>query len=298
MERTILAPLPLDQWEESRLYTQLVCQIIGKTRRKLHPFINHWWHLTLYLSARGLTTGGIPYREGEVDIELDLFSHKVVIRRDDEICEIPLYGQPIAEFYHDYRAGLRKLDIDVTMLPKPCYCKSTVPFPIDQEHATYDADAVHRAWTVLVQADAALKEFRSRFTGKCSPVHLFWHSFDLACTRFCGKHAPALEGADAVTQEAYSHEVISAGFWFGDDNLPEPAFYTYSAPAPAGLMDQKLHPPEAEWILLRGMPEAILRYEDVRRSKEPRAMALDFLQSSYEAGANLAAWDREALERG
>ncbi|MFI5387964.1 MAG: DUF5996 family protein [Fimbriimonadales bacterium] len=297
MERHRLPPLPLAEWEDSRLYLQLVCQIIGKTRLKLHPPMNHWWHATLYLSARGITTGAIPIEGDELDIELDLCSHKVVLRRRDRIEEIALYGQPICDFYHSFRAALREMDVDVPIVARPYFCKSTIPFRTDTEHSTYDADAVHLAWVALSQVEGVMKEFRSGFIGKCSPVHLFWHSFDLACTRFSGRAAPAMEGVDAITIEAYSHEVISVGFWFGDDVTPEAAFYCYSAPAPAGLADQPLRPAEASWVMLRGAPMALLRYEDVRASSDPRSAVMAFLQSSYEAGANLGAWDRGALDR-
>lgn len=296
MERDGLPALPLLEWEESRLYAQLVCQMIGKTRLKLHPPMNHWWHVPLYLSARGLTTGGIPYHGSQVDIELDLIDHKVIVRRGDSLVEVPLYGQSICEFYGQYRAALRKVHIDVEILAKPYKCKSTVPFGDDTGHCTYDGDAVNRAWTVLAQVDGVLKEFRSRFIGKCSPVHVFWHSFDIACTRFSGRAAPPID-ADAVTKEAYSHEVISAGFWFGDDNIPEAAFYCYAAPSPAGLADEPLTPSSARWETPYGSPMAILRYNDLRQEHDPHATLLDFLESSYAAAAKLANWDRAALER-
>jgi hypothetical protein len=296
MDRARLPALPLADWEPSRLYLQLVSQIVGKTRLKLHPPINHWWHVSLYLSARGLTTAGIPYREEQLDIEIDLIDHKVVVRLGDQTGEVALYGQPICDFYADYRSVLKDLDVDVHLLAKPYRCKSTVPFPDDSEHCAYDTEAVHRAWQVLAQVDKVMKEFRSRFIGKCSPVHQFWHSFDLACTRFSGRAAPPIE-ADRVTQEAYSHEVISTGFWFGDDNTPEASFYAYSAPAPKGLADQPLSPAQARWVTLNGAPMALLAYEDVRKSADPEAMVLEFQQSAYEAGARLAGWDRAALER-
>jgi hypothetical protein len=290
-----LPPLRLAEWEDTRLYLQLVCQIVGKTRLKLHPPLNHWWHVTLYLSPTGLTTGGIPYRGSEVEVGMDLFRHTVWIQRGEGRRELPLGGS-IADFYGAYRAALQELGIEVKMLARPYDCKSTIPFSEDREHSTYDPAAAHRAWTVLAQMDGELRRFRSGFIGKCSPVHMFWHSFDLACTRFSGRRAPAFE-ADARTQEAYSHEVVSAGFWFGDDSVSEAALYAYAAPAPEGLMDRPLKPASASWMLLRGAPMALLRYGDIRSSPDPAGSIREFLQSSYEAGAEGLDWNRSELER-
>jgi hypothetical protein len=185
----------------------------------------------------------------------------------------------------------------VKIVRKPYECKSKIPFADDRQHAAWDAEAVEKAWRILTEIEPVFKEFRGRFVGKCSPVHMFWHSFDLAVTRFSGRPAPAMPDADPVTREAYSHEVNSAGFWFGDDNLPEAAFYCYSFPAPTGLDQQPLRPAKAFWQEVRGAPMALLLYRDWRQMPDPRTALLDFLQSSYEAGANSAAWDRSALER-
>jgi hypothetical protein len=294
----MLAPLPLSEWEGSRLYWQLVCQIVGKIRLKLHPPINHWWHVTLYVSARGLTTGGIPYQGGTLDIELDLIDHQTIIRTSSGRQEqVALAPRPIADYYQELMDALSSLGIEVKIVGRPYDAKSTIPFAEDHEHATYDADAIRRAWLALSHIDLAFKDFRGRFIGKCSPVHLFWHSFDLACTRFSGRGGPSMEGADGVSQEAYSHEVISAGFWFGDNNVPKPAFYCYSYPLPDGLVEEKLAPSAAYWQELRGSTMAMLDYDDVRQSDDPSGMILEFLQSSYETGARLSKWDRSALER-
>ncbi|MCK6545010.1 DUF5996 family protein [Myxococcota bacterium] len=293
-----LPALPLADWEPSRLQLHLMTQIVGKIRLALHPWRNHWWHSTLYLSARGLTTGPIPFGAESFDAELDLVDHALVVRTTKgEVAKTPLDGRPICDFYRDVHALLAGLGVEVAIDARPYKCKSSVPFDGDREHATYDPAAVSRAWRVLSAIAPVFDEFRGRFTGKSSPVHFFWHSFDLAVTRFSGRRAPELPGADRVTREAYSHEVSSAGFWFGDDTTPEPTFYSYAAPAPDGLVGTPLSPPTARWLELHGSPMAILRYEDVRTSARPEETLLAFLQSSYEGAADLARWDRAALER-
>lgn len=288
--------LSLAEWEDTRLYLQLVCQIVGKTRLALHPPLNHWWHVTLYPSARGLSTAGIPVLGKELEILVDLVAHRIVISLASETAEIPL-GGPICDIYTAYLGALRGLGIKVEIDGKPYKCKSKIPFALDREHSNYDPAAAGRASQVLSIIARPFTEFRGRFIGKCSPVHMFWHSFDLACTRFSGRRAPPMPQADPVTREAYSHEVISAGFWFGDDNLPEAAFYCYAAPAPDGLDEEPLRPAVASWQKQRGSPMAILRYEDVRTSDHPERTIIDFLQSSYDAGAKRAGWNRDDLER-
>ena len=293
-----LPVLELSEWEDSRLKWQLVCQIIGKVRLKMHPPVNHWWHVPLYLSPRGLTTDDIPFKDGLFSIEVDVLSQRVVVATSSpRAVEIPLDERPVADIYADLRRALSDLGIEAKILARPYKCKSDRPFAEDREHTAWDTDAVTKAWRVLTEIEPVFKEFRGRFIGKCSPVHMFWHSFDLAVTRFSGRRAPEMPTADAVTREAYSHEVNSAGFWFGDDNTPEAAFYCYTAPAPSGLDQQPLRPAKAFWQELYGSPMALLLYRDWRESEDPRAALLDFLQSSYEAGANAAGWDRAALER-
>jgi hypothetical protein len=291
-----LVTLPLAEWEDSRLYLQLVCQIVGKTRLALHPWLNHWWHVTLYVTSRGLTTGPIPTERGILEIDLDLLDHVVVIGTDrGDRREVRLAPRPIAVFYGEYMRALDELGWSCKILPKPYQCRSTIPFPEDREHATYDAAAVTRAWRVLTAIDAVLWEFRGRFIGKCSPVHLFWHSFDLAVTRFSGR-AAADPPVQRVSHEAYSHEVCSAGFWFGDESLPEAAFYCYAWPAPAGLGARALSP-LAAWVEAGDNLQARMLYEGWRKSPDPRAALLAFLESSYAAIADLADWDRAGLER-
>lgn len=293
-----LPPMPLDVWADSCLYWQLMSQILGKIRLELHPWMNHWWHVALYVTPRGTTTGTIPYADSDFDIELDLTDHKFVLRGGDgQILRLPIDGRPIADFYTHVFNMLESIGVNVEILAKPYKCKSTVPFAEDRIHASYDPMLVHRAWTILRTVEPVFKQFRSRFIGKCSPVHQFWHSFDLACTRFSGRRAPDTAMMGVVDKEAYSHECISAGFWFGDDSLPEPAFYSYTWPAPQGLADQPLKPAKAFWREVHGSPQATLLYNDLRNMDDPQAALLDFMQSSYEAGANLAGWNRTELER-
>jgi hypothetical protein len=291
-----LAALPLAEWEDSRLYLQLVSQIVGKTRLALHPWLNHWWHVALYVSPRGLTTGPIPRERGILQIDLDLIDHVVRIGTDrGDRREVVLTARPIAAFYGEFMRSLDEVGWPCTILPKPYQCRSTIPFPDDREHATYDRAAVTRAWRVLTAIDAIFWEFRGRFVGKCSPVHLFWHSFDLAVTRFSGR-AAADPPVQRVSHEAYSHEVCSAGFWFGDETVPEPTFYCYAWPSPAGLASRTL-PKLAAWAEAGDSVQARMSYEQWRSTRDPRAELLAFLESSYAVVADLAQWDRAGLER-
>lgn len=292
-----LQPMPLAEWEDTRLRWQLMCQIVGKVRLKLHPWMNHWWHVPLYVSARGLTTGSIPYQEGVMDIEFDLIDHHVSIRSNEgDKLEIPICRLPICDFYDEVLGALTDIGAKVQIVKKPYKCKSDIPFDKDSKHVTYDPHKVTRAWKVLTEIEPIFKEFRGRYVGKCSPVHMFWHSFDLAVTRFSGRRAPDHPEWDSVAREAYSHEVNSAGFWFGDDNTPDPMFYCYTSPSPEGITEQPLAK-NAFWGELNGAPYALYRYEDWRKASEPKKALLDFLESSYEAGAKQAKWDRKALER-
>jgi hypothetical protein len=293
-----LAPLHLLEWEDCRLSWQLMCQVVGKVRLDMHPFMNHWWHAPLYVSPSGLTTGAVPFAAGVFEIELDAIRHKLCVSTSqNQRHEFRLEGISIQEFYNKTINSLSLCGIHPQLKARPFKCKSTVPFDEDLEHFAYSGARVHRAWAVLTQIEPVFKQFRGRFIGKCSPVHMFWHSFDLAVTRFSGRRAPEMPGADPVTREAYSHEVNSAGFWFGDDDLPEPAFYCYSAPSPKGLAEEPLAPEGAVWMVRNGSPMAILKYEAWRKMGDPAGALLNFLQSSYEAGARCANWDREALEK-
>ncbi len=290
-------PLPLEEWRATKNTLHLFAQIIGKIRLKLVPKTNHWWHVPLYISSQGLTTRAIPYGYGNFEIELDLLDHSLTIRTNGgHKRSFPLYdGLSVSEFYHRTFQALGELGIDVKILARPYEAPSTEPFETDHRDCAYNRDYVNRFWRILVAVDGILQEFRGRFIGKSTPVHLFWHSFDLALTRFSGRPAPAREGAGRVEREAYSHEVVSFGFWAGDDNVPAPAFYSYTFPEPEGLRDEPLRPEQAYWGTVHGGAEALLMYDDVRRADDPRAMVLEFLESAYEAGARRAGWDIDKL---
>jgi len=288
--------LPFAEWEKTCDTLHMWTQIVGKTRLNLTPLENHWWNVPLYVTPRGLGTSAIPWKRGSFAIEFDLVAHRLLFETSEGVeHSMRLYPRSVADFYAEYRAALRALGIDARIYKVPVEFDDTTPFDQDHHHASYDAESVERFRRVLVHADRAFKQFRSRFLGKCSPVHFFWGSFDLAVTRFSGKRAPEREGADPVTREAYSHEVTSCGFWPGDRRFPHPAFYAYSAPTPAGLEREPVRPAAGGWNSPLG--EFILRYEDVRAMPEPEQAVLEFCQSTYEAGAKLAQWDRANLER-
>lgn len=294
-EAPTLPPLPLKEWEDTKETLHRHCQIAGKVRMEYSPYRNHWWNVTLYVTTRGLTTGPIPYGRTTFDISFDLLENRLVVTTGEGAFSFALDDLPVAEFYRRLFEGLRSLEIDASINPEP--------FGLDDEH-TLDANAYHctcaegyvrRYHHVLGWVDQVFKEFAGRFNGKTSPVQLYWHSFDLAVTRFSGRRAPVRSGADPVTREAYSHEVISFGFWPGDPSFREPAFYSYTAPEPEGLTEQPLHPPAASW---QEGGTALLTYEEVRSSASPRETLLGFLQSAYEAGAKTAGWDVEEFRAG
>jgi hypothetical protein len=289
--------IPLEAWRPTKNTLHLYCQIIGKIRLAMHPRINHWWHVPLYVSPRGLTTRTIPYSGGNFEIELDFREHALKIHSSSSGSEdFALYdGLTVADFYSSVFANLAKLGIAPEIKPIPYEAPSITPFAEDTENKSYDKEYVRRFHQTLVTVDHILNEFRGRFVGKSTPVHMFWHSFDLALTRFSGKKAAPREGAGLVEREAYSHEVISFGFWFGDDKVPAPAFYSYAAPEPAGLAEEPLSPPSANWAESNGAHLAMLMYEDVRTSANPRDSVLEFLESAYQAGAKRAGWDVEKL---
>lgn len=292
-----LPEIPLEAWRPTKNTLHLYCQIVGKIRLALHPRLNHWWHVPLYVTPHGLSTHTIPYKNGNFEIEFDFCSHSLEIRTSDgRVEDFALYdGLAVADFYRSVFENLAKLGIEPKIRPIPYEAPSTTPFPEDNENCSYDKEYVERFHKTLVAVDDILGEFRGRFLGKSTPVHMFWHSFDLALTRFSGKRVPVREGANRVEREAYSHEVISFGFWFGDDNVPAPAFYSYSAPEPAGLADEPLSPAAAKWQESNGAHLALLMYEDVRTAADPRRTVLDFLESAYSAGAKRAGWDTSEL---
>jgi hypothetical protein len=243
-----------------------------------------------------LSTWSIPYHDDLFDVEFDFVGHQLQVRMTSGASKfIPLRPQSVAAFYEEYLNLLRSFDIDAKINPKPVEVGDPIPFAEDRQHASYDKDSVYRFWRILQRSDTLFKRFRARFLGKSSPVHFFWGSFDLAVTRFSGRPAPPRPGADAITREAYSHEVISAGFWPGNGGFGTPAFYCYAAPQPAELEKQQVRPSQAFYS--DELKEFILKYDDVRQADSPDDELLEFLQSSYEAAAELAGWDRAALER-
>jgi hypothetical protein len=298
MKEEFFPPLPLDEWRATKDMLHLYCQIVGKVRLAMHPRINHWWHVPLYVSPRGLTTRSIPLGFNNFEIEFDLQKHKLRIATGTgEKRKFSLEdGLSVAEFYHKLFENLVELGIDTRIKAVPYETPWTTPFAEDNEHRSYDKEYIRRFHSVLVSVNDIFKEFRGRFTGKSTPVHMFWHSFDLALTRFSGKEAPVREEAGMVEREAYSHEVISFGFWAGDDKVPAPAFYSYTAPEPAGLTDEPLQPETAKWQESGGGHLALLMYEDVRGEADPRGRILEFLESSYLAGAKVAGWDTEKFK--
>jgi hypothetical protein len=296
VRRAALPPLPLSEWEDTKITLHMYLQIVGKVRLGLMPFQNHWWHVPHYVSSRGLTTRPIPVRGGAIQVDFDFVDHRLIVTATDGRHEgFPLEGRSVAEFYSHFFRLLRGFEIDVEILSRPFDQPFDTPFPDDHDHASWDREYVERFWQILVWAYGVMSEFSGRFLGKTTPVHLFWHSFDLALTRFSGRPGPDMEGADPVSREAYSHEVVSFGFWPGDANFPFPAFYSYTSPEPEGIRDQPLGPEGAGWGELRGASLAYYGYEEARTSADPRASVLAFLESSYQAGAQLGDWDLEAL---
>ncbi|MDE3109471.1 MAG: hypothetical protein KGL02_05975 [Acidobacteriota bacterium] len=289
-------PLPLAEWQPTLDTLHMWTQMAGKVRLALAPHVNHWWQVPLYVSARGLTTSAIPVRGGNFEIEFDFVAHELRIATSwDQKCSMPLAPQSVAEFYEKFMRLLDSAGISVKIWPMPVEVPNPIRFDQDTVHASYDPAYANRCWRVLSSVDAVLKEFRCGFIGKASPVHFFWGSFDLAATRFSGRRAPERPGADRMTREAYSHEVISAGWWPGGGDITEPMFYAYAVPEPGGFREATVRPPQAFYHAQLG--EFLLPYEAVRTSANPRETLLEFLQSTYEAGANLGQWDRAALER-
>jgi hypothetical protein len=291
--------LPLAEWKETYETLHMWTQIVGKIRLTLTPLQNHWWNCTLYLTPRGLTTSAIPYKDRHFRIDFDFIAHLLVIETADGSTKtIALRPRSVADFYQETMSALASLGMPVTIWTTPVEVQDRTPFEKDQKHAAYDPQYAHRLWRILMQAGRVLSEFRSRFTGKVSPVHFFWGAFDLAVTRFSGRTAPEHPGvpncAHYVMVEAYSHEVSSCGFWPGGAPVNEPVFYAYAYPEPQGFKDYPIQPPEAFYH--KEMSEFVLPYDVVRTTKSPDEVLLSFLQSTYEAAATCANWDRRALE--
>jgi hypothetical protein len=289
----------LADWKDTYATLHMWTQIVGKIRLELTPKVNHWWNVPLYVSSRGLNTSIIPYGNRSFEIEFDFVDHQLVIRTTDpRTAFVALAPRSVADFYREVMAALRSLNIDVHIWKMPVEVADPIPFDQDKIHASYDGESVQRLWRILLSVDEVFKVFRSGFVGKSSPVHFFWGSFDLAITRFSGRRAPERADVDPVLRnimrEAYSHEVISAGWWPGSGEISEAAFYCYAAPTPAGFAEQKVIPADAFYHT--GLGEYVLMYDQVRRAKSPTAALLQFLQSTYEAGAITGKWDRAALE--
>jgi hypothetical protein len=288
--------LSLAAWQDTYATLHLWTQIVGKVRLTLTPRINHWWEVALYVNARGLTTSAIPYGDENFEIDFDFIDHKLQIRTSwGAARSLSLRPQSVADFYAEFMSTLRSMGIDVKIWSTPVEIANPIRFEKDTQHASYDPEYAHRCWKILVICENVFQEFRARFIGKDSPVHFFWGSFDLCVTRFSGRRAPERPGADPVTREAYSHEVISAGFWPGGGDIQGPAFYAYTAPEPHRFAEQPVNPSQAFYH--PQMKEFLLMYDDLRRSPSRREALLSFLQSTYEAGARLANWNRKELER-
>ncbi len=297
VETTEIWPsLPFEAWKDTYETLHMWMQIVGKVRLELSPYVNHWWQVPLYVTARGMTTSPVPYNNSIFEVNFDFIDHNLLILTSDGTTKaMPLIPRSVADFYREFMAMLSSLGIQVTINTLPSEVKNPIRCDEDQVHASYDPEYVNRFWRILVQTDKVFKHYRSDFIGKSSPVHFFWGSFDLALTRFSGKRAPERKGADSITREAYSHEEISCGFWPGNADFKTPAFYSYTVPEPPGLKDASIRPSSAFYS--PEISEFLLRYDDVRNADAPEQMLLDFIQSTYEAGANLAHWDRKALER-
>jgi hypothetical protein len=297
---TQLPSLPLEEWKDTYATLHMWLQIVGKIRLKLTPRVNHWWNSALYVTPRGLHTSTIhlesPGGPLAFDIEFDFLNHALkVVASDGRSRAMALAPKSVADFYSELMGLLGSLGIRVEIDPMPKEVPNPVPHDIDDVHSSYDPEFANRHWRILLEAERILSRFRAEFIGKCSPVHFFWGSFDLAVTRFSGRIAPPRPSADSITREAYSHEVISHGFWPGSGNITGPAFYAYAAPEPEGFKTSKILPSESFYN--EPTHGFVLMYEDVRRAADPERMVLDFCRSTYDAAADLAVWDRQSLER-
>jgi hypothetical protein len=293
-------PLPFAEWKDTASTLHMWTQIVGKIRLTLSPWTNHSWHVTLYVTSRGLTTSPIPHGSSTFEVRFDFIDHQLrILKSDGAVRTIELKPQSVAEFYRTVMKTLSDLELPVTINATPNEIENPIPFDQDEEHRSYDREYANRFWRVLVQSDRVFKEFRSRFCGKCSPVHFFWGSFDLAVTRFSGRPAPPHPGGvphlpDEITREAYSQEVSSLGFWPGNAAMPTPIFYSYAYPEPPGFA-QAIIQPDAAFYEAK-LREFVLPYDVVRTAEKPDQVLLDFAQSAYDAASKLGNWDRAALE--
>jgi hypothetical protein len=288
--------LPLGEWKDTYATLHMWTQIVGKVRLAVTPLVNHWWNVPLYVNARGLTTSLMRSGASAFEIYFDFIEHQLVIHTcDNRSKTLALKPRSVADFYGEFRSALSALGITVKIWPMPVEVPDPIRFDLDTAHNSYDPEYARRFWRILATLDAVFSDFRAGFIGKCSPVHFFWGSFDFCVTRFSGRRAPERPGADRMTREAYSHEVISAGFWPGSGKIAGPAFYAYAAPQPEGFGDVAIRSQGAYYD--KDLGEYILMYDDVRCAKDPRAKLVEFLQSTYEAGAALGHWDRKELEK-
>jgi len=299
MSSEIWPALPYSEWKETCKTLHMWTQIVGKVRLSLTPWTNHSWHVTLYLTARGLTTSPIFFGARVLQIDFDFVDHVLRLQTGEGIKKnIKLAPKSVAAFYREVMDALGELEIAAEINTTPNEVDPAIPFEENEKDSTYDSDYANRFWRVLLQSDRVFKEFRSEFCGKCSPVHFFWGSFDLAVTRFSGRRAPPHPGGvpnlpDVVTREAYSHEVSSLGFWPGNEMMPEPIFYSYAYPEPRGFSEAKVQPATASYNAQ--LKEFVLRYEDLRKAESPDAALLEFARSTYDAASTLGNWDRTAL---
>ena len=288
--------LPWSEWEATANTLHMWTQIVGKTRLALTPLQNHWWNVPLYVTAHGLGTSAMVCGDDVLDIEFDFLAHGLHLRLGSGKEHIlPLRAQTVADFYKEYLECLATLGVSVEIWPMPVEVTNPIRFDLDTEHKSYDPEYAHRFWQVLVNAEKVFREWGTGFLGKVSPVHFFWGSFDMAVTRFSGRPAPPRPAADSIQREAYSHEVISAGFWPGNGGYGAAAFYCYAAPVPEGLAEAKVRPAAAEWD--KALGEFIFKYDAVLAQASPEVALMEFLESAYAAAADVARWDRAALER-
>jgi hypothetical protein len=289
--------LPWSEWEATANTLHMWTQIVGKTRLAVTPLQNHWWNVPLYVTAHGLGTSAMVCGDDVLDIEFDFLAHGLHFRMGSGKERIlPLRPQTVADFYEEYLECLAALGVTVEIWPMPVEVANPIRFDLDTEHRSYDPEYAHRFWQVLVNAEKVFRAWGTGFLGKVSPVHFFWGSFDLAVTRFSGRTAPPRPGADKIQREAYSHEVISAGFWPGNGGYGAAAFYCYAAPVPEGLAEVKVRPEPAEWD--KALGEFIFKYDALLKEASPEKALMEFVQSAYTAAADAAKWDRAALERG
>ncbi|MEO0527386.1 MAG: DUF5996 family protein [Bacteroidota bacterium] len=296
--KELFPSFPLETWEETKETLHRYIQIIGKIRLALMPRKNHWWYITLYVNSRGLYTDTIPYDDFSFEIQFDFTQHQLQVytsKGEHRFFKLH-HGLSVADFYHKTMDTLNNLGVRADIWAVPYDLSDDVPFPECTMHKSYQADHVQRFWRLLLLVDLVFKEFSGRSYSKTCPVHLYWHHMDLAVTRFSGEKGPDMPEAGLADRDAYSHEVISFGFWFGDKDVRDPAFYAYVYPSPNGLEYEILAPEAAKWIDSNGSPMAFLDYNALRKETDPKAVLLDFLESAYQAGAKLSEWDVTALE--